>query len=209
MEVRPTRIHGAGFTLLELLGVMLCIFLLWGMINSAAVSMVQNGRRRQAAADVQTLATAVLSYRQEYGHFPDQEGMWETDLIYCPEGIVVPTGVTKVDASRLMQCLSNTNEVDNPRGIVFLEDPPSRMKEDVFLDPWSDAYIVVADANADGWIGIEENHSVISPFKVTDATKPGKGEKRTHDVPGIRDSVYVFSWGNSFTNAITSAGGFE
>ena len=203
MSAHTASFRSRGMTLLELLGVILVCFILWSFIFPASETMVRNGRRRQAAADVHMLATAVLAYRQEYGFFPGQDGNWDSDIVYLPEECTAPGTLNAVDAKRLLQCLSNTNEVDNPRAVLFLEDLPSRMVDDVFKDPWGDPYVVVADGNADGWIGESDTAgNIVSAFDVTDTTFAGN---RRHEVPGIRERVYVFSWGDSYTNSISTA----
>lgn len=206
MESRPAS-HRSGLTLLELLGVVLVFFIIWSFVFPASESMIRNGRRRQAAADVRTLASAVLAYRQEYGHFPDQGDNWDEDIVYRTEGVSSSASgnIREVDAERLLQCLSATNEVDNPRRILFFEDSPERVVDDIFEDPWGDPYVVVADGNADGWIGSGQgNGNTISSFQMSDSTA---SLTRTHTVPGIRESVYVFSWGGSHTNAISNLEG--
>lgn len=209
--VRPSSSR-SGLTLLELLGVMIVSFVLWNLIFQAAEAMGRNGRRRQAEADVHTLANAVLSFRKEYGFFPGQnddvEGAdaWEADIVYRTDDLAEPTpsDVRVLDVSRLFASLSVTNEVDNPRQILFWEENVDRMEEDVFLDPWGDPYVVVVDGNWDGWIGTKEGRE-ISGFDVIEPAFSSAG--RTHWVPGLRESVYVFSWGGSATNAIRTAGG--
>ena len=202
----PAARHRRGLTLLELLGVILVFFIIWSFVFPASESMIRNGRRRQAAADVRALAAALLAYRQEYGHFPDQGDEWDEDIVYLTDGITVANqgegSFREVDAARLLQCLSVTNEVDNPRRILFLEDVPTRVEDDVLEDPWGDPYVVIVDGDADGWIGSGHGGAnIVSSFDVRDTTT---SPQRTHTVPGIREGVYAFSWGGSHTNAITS-----
>ena len=205
MRMRPAS-HRSGLTLLELLGVILVFFIIWSFVFPASESMIRNGRRRQAAADVRTLASAVLAYRQEYGHFPAQGDEWDEDIAYVSEGIGAASagGIRTVDAERLLQCLSVTNEVDNPRRILFWEEAPARVVDDVQEDPWGDPYVVVVDGNADGWIGSGSGQgggNTISSFQISDSTA---SPARTHTVPGVREPVYAFSWGGSHTNAISN-----
>ncbi len=206
MNAFATR-HRRGLTLLELLGVILVFFIIWSFVFPASESMIRNGRRRQAAADVRTLASAVLAYRQEYGHFPaqdklDRDKIWKEDILYCSDDIQFQEdGVCRGNAAWLLQCLSVTNNVDNPRRILFLEDAPTRVEDDVLKDPWGNPYVVVVDGNADGWIGRPGTGNIVSSFDVRDDTT---SPPRTHTVPGIREGVYAFSWGGSHTNAITS-----
>lgn len=215
-----------GITLLELLGVMLIFFIIWAFVFPAAERMVDNSRRRQAAADVHAIAAALLEYRRAYGVFPDATeddvNVYGADIAYlvaggdAPHG-VVPTrsdDVRAVDARRLWQALrpcdpasAATANPDNPRRIAFLEPDHARVRDDLLLDPWGAPYVAVVDANADGWIGSSDGDHAVSGFQIDEESS----FHRSHWVPGIREPVYVFSWTQTGvqSNRVTSAGGFR
>lgn len=66
----------AGFTLLELLVVLLIIALLAGYVGPRLFSQVDKARVKSAKAQMKTLADAVTQYRLDTGHYPsEQEGL--------------------------------------------------------------------------------------------------------------------------------------
>lgn len=215
----------SGITLLELLGVMLIFFIIWAFVFPAAEGMVDNSRRRQAAADVHAIATALVEYRRAYGVFPaaTEEDVGATDIAYLlcvgntPHGVTPATSggdARDVDARRLWQALRpcdpsspDTANPDNPRRIAFLEPDHARIRDDLLLDPWGAPYIAVVDANADGWIGVSDGDHSVSGFHINEGSSP----YRSHYVPGIREPVYVFSWTQTGvqSNRVSSAGGLR
>ncbi len=205
-------------TLLELLGVLVLFFLLWAFAFPAAEGMVENTRRRRAAADVHSIAAAVVAYRKAYGFVPGtKENAADRtldDIVFLADGIDVPEASNRLrllDVERLYEALSPTNRTDNPRRIAFLEMSPGRFRDGRLVDPWGDPYVVVVDADANGWIGIEGgrvggNVSVsMRSFRIAES----RGARRSHDVPALRDSVYVFSWTSTGvqSNRVDSATG--
>lgn len=211
-----------GMTLLEILGVMLIFFIIWAFVFPAAEGMVENSRRRQASADVHAIASALLEYRRAYGVFPGagEEDVGATDIAYVTtagKSSGVPSTssdsehVRDVEASVLSDCLlpgaSGDSTTGNPRRIPFLEPDHARFRDGILLDPWGAPYIAIVDANADGWIGAASGDNEVSWFTIT-----GSGTTdRTHVVPGIRESVYVFSWTQTGiqSNRVVSAGGLR
>jgi prepilin-type N-terminal cleavage/methylation domain-containing protein len=64
-----------AFTLIELLGVIVIIGILFGLITSAALRARKSARKRRAESDCHTLASAVTAYRYEFGHWPRPDRM--------------------------------------------------------------------------------------------------------------------------------------
>lgn len=211
MEKLDHRLIGASrraFSLLELLGVVLVCFILWSFLFPAAESMVRNRKRRQAETEVHSIASALQSYHREYGHYPGEEAGRPCDAIYLPENIsCAATEMDELDPELLYRALCSSDDAErlalNPRQIMFLEENPSRMRDDLLLDPWGDPYVVVVDADGNGWIGESGTDNGMRPFTVTD--NASGGATRSHEVPGRRETVYVFSWADSHTNHIASA----
>ena len=202
-----------GITLLELLGVMLIFFIIWAFVFPAAEGLVRNSRRRQASADVHALASALLEYRRVYGSFPEaglSDGDCSGDVVYLPaatDGAPAPTvggDARTADAEVLLKALLPSGEL-NPRSIAFLEPDHARIRDGILVDPWGDPYVAVVDADANGWVGTVQSSgetSSIGPFSISDAG-------RSHEVPPLRDVVYVFSWTQtgSESNRVATAGG--
>ena len=210
-EPPPAGNARRGVTLLEILGVMLIFFIIWAFVFPAAEGLVRNSRRRQASADVHAIASALLEYRRVYGSFPGTglpDASDSGDLVYCPAAasggapaVTVDAGVRTADAEVLLQALLPAGEL-NPRGIAFLEPDHARIRDGVLIDPWDDPYIAVVDADANGWVGAQSGNE-ISSFHVRTAAG------RNHEVPPLRDLVYVFSWtqAGSESNRVATVGG--
>ena len=211
-----------GLTLLELLGVVLIFFIIWAFVFPAAEGMVENSRRRQAAADVHAIAAALLDYRRAYGVFPGAgpEDAGAGDIAYVTTfgksagaTSTASSGgnVRDVDASVLCESLlpgePDTPNPGNPRRISFLEPDHARLRDGILLDPWGAPYVAVVDANADGWIGANNENNEVSWFSI----KETGATSRTQIIPGIRESIYVFSWTQTGiqSNRVVSAGGLR
>ena len=201
----PRSAPRSGMTLLELLGVILVCFILWAFLFPAAEGILRTSRRRQAAADVHALANAVLAYHLEYGSFPCQENRWDEDILYATDSVSSSASLRQVDIEDLLHAPSATNSVDTPRCIPFLADGPARIRDGAPIDPWGSPYVVVADGNADGWIGSSDSH-VVSAFSVSSHTN---GVERTHHVPAARIGAYAFAWGDSDDTSVASLEGRE
>jgi len=92
------------------------------------------GRKAIAKSDVTQIATAVIAFREEYGHFPE-------------------TGQRVVDG-RLLAALMGNDDALNPRKIVFLEPSPASkqvggVRNKAFVDPWGGPYQIAIAQGAD------------------------------------------------------------
>jgi len=65
-----TRCRNKGFTLLELVVVMLIIGVLASLLLPAMAKARRNAKLRQAESDVSALAHAIRAYHHEYGRWP-------------------------------------------------------------------------------------------------------------------------------------------
>src|SRR5438105_6207681 len=68
MKFRATRAH--GFTLIELIVVILIIAALAALLVPAALRTLDRAKSAQAKNDVTQIVTAVNAYYTEYGHYP-------------------------------------------------------------------------------------------------------------------------------------------
>ncbi len=68
----------AGFTLVELLAVIMIIALLAGLLTPAVMRSLSSSRAAAVKAEIDLLDTALMNYRNEYGSFPpsDMRGLW-------------------------------------------------------------------------------------------------------------------------------------
>jgi prepilin-type N-terminal cleavage/methylation domain-containing protein len=104
-----------GFTLMELLVVMVIISLLVSMLAPALVIARERARRIKAAAEVRTLETAWRSYYQTYE--------------------VLPAGKTAMTAVNTAMLAGDDVGMGNASKIVFMEFSDTALQYG-FEDPW-------------------------------------------------------------------------
>lgn len=122
---RPSRRAGHGFTLTELLVVMVIIVFLIGLIFGAIRGAMHAAAVAAAKADVKNIVAAVNAYRSEYGSYPPgvpnsgQVGTYNTSLMNALMG-------------------------NNPKKMVFLVVDSKRFNEGSveYSDPWGDRYYI-------------------------------------------------------------------
>lgn len=196
----PHRTRRMGLTLLELLAVVVILAIVWAFVFPATDAVRRSALRRQALSDAQSLATAVTLYRDAYGQWPlqDQTKDAAQDIVYGTN-IIVTTGVTLLDHAALIRALTPrlVENPANPRQQAFLEIDSNQLQDGCFTDPWSTTnspspYVVTVDANGDGWIGARKDETV-SPIEVKERATGG----RTHDIPAVQETAYVFSWSDT------------
>ena len=104
-----------GFSLMELLVVMVIIGLLVSMLFPVIMVAREQGRRTKAQVEVISLATAWRAYFQTYGVLPAKGPM----------------------DSQLTRMLAGEDAVapGNPAGIVFMEFSEQQLQNG-FMDPW-------------------------------------------------------------------------
>lgn len=89
-----------GFTLLELLVVLLIIALLAGYVGPKLFSQVDRAREKTALAQMKSLADALGQYRLDVGQYPtEQQGLQAL--------VVGPVGVTRWQGPYLAKSLPN------------------------------------------------------------------------------------------------------
>lgn len=141
MNSSPSTPARSAFTLMELLIVIAIIGILMSLLFPAANSAIDAAKKAQAKNDAVQIATAVIAYETEYGKLPDG-----------------PTETGADINSTLLGALTGLNTNNNPRKIVFLEvNLAKKNKSGVdsltaptkFVDPWSNSFKIVTDANYD------------------------------------------------------------
>jgi len=70
---RRTRMRTGGFTLIELMVVMVILVLLAGGASLYIIKRIEDGRRARAIADIQTLENALQQYYVDNGAYPTTE----------------------------------------------------------------------------------------------------------------------------------------
>jgi prepilin-type N-terminal cleavage/methylation domain-containing protein len=106
--------HSKGFTLMEMLVVMVVILVLMGLLFPALMGARERARVTRARSEIQTLQEAWLAYGNLYGSFP---------------------GYTEMSADAVRVLGGENIDNKNPQGIAFMEFD-ERHREEGFLDPW-------------------------------------------------------------------------
>ncbi len=76
-QTQPCAGRG-GFTLVELLAVIMIIALLAALVTPAVMRAMSSARAAAVQTEVELLSTALMNYKNEYGSFPpaDMRGLW-------------------------------------------------------------------------------------------------------------------------------------
>ena len=74
----PSSARRSGFTLVELLAVIMIIALLAALVTPAVMKSMSSSRAAAVKAEIELLNTALMNYKNEYGSFPpsDMRGLW-------------------------------------------------------------------------------------------------------------------------------------
>lgn len=129
-----------GFTLVELLVVIVILALLVTLGSKSLRSARTSAKKAQAMVEMQSIETAIKSYFNTYGKLPvEQQKQGQQD----------PAPSTAF-SQEVIQILSAAHPTENPRGIVFIDPPAPALGP--FLDPWNEPYLILLDTKYDGKI---------------------------------------------------------
>ncbi len=123
-----------GFTLVELLVVIMIIGVLASILMPAVGAAFKKSKMARANSEVRGLETAVKAYLQEYGKFPLQ--FEAKDRTY--------TGNEYRDLVAILRGINVDNKW-NMKNILFLEVGEDSIKNGALQDPWEQDYVVAAD----------------------------------------------------------------
>jgi prepilin-type N-terminal cleavage/methylation domain-containing protein len=79
----PSSARRSGFTLVELLAVIMIIALLAGLVTPAVMRAMSSARTAAVKAEIDLLHMALVNYKNEYGSFPpaDMRGLWKGSAV--------------------------------------------------------------------------------------------------------------------------------
>jgi len=129
--------HNTGFTLVEILAVMMIIAMLFCLLMPAITAVRRAAMRAEAGARASDLVSAIKQYRNVYGKWPAQtQGTADTTYYGAEQRDVI---------------YSITN---NPKDHMFVQIADQCLENGVYLDPWRRPYVVVMDENSDGLLNL-------------------------------------------------------
>ena len=141
-----------GFTLVELLAVIVIIAILLSMAVPGVNRVINSARGAQARTEVKSIETAVLAYYNEYGRFPHPA---DDDVSYGELGET--PNMELMNVLRAVEGDGNPGHRRNARRILFLEvserslTPPGETEPDGnYRDPWGNQYEITIDADFNG-----------------------------------------------------------
>ena len=130
----------SAFTLLELLMVIVILGMLLGLLIVAVSRSLHRAKEEKTAVEVNTLASAIYAYRQEYG-------VWPGELV---AGVHTNDETTRhVDIIESLSVPAPGVESLNPKRIEFVNWDDYRVEDYTILNPWGKAYKVVIDCEDD------------------------------------------------------------
>ncbi len=129
MKMPLTR-HKSGFTLLEILVVVVIIGILVSLLLPSVTMLKNAAKRKQARIKALAFVSAVTKYRTEYGKYP---GQTQDDVDQDIEPEVMLEEI-----------------IENPRDRIFMDFTPEDFTEDGELaDPWGMPYVIAINENGD------------------------------------------------------------
>lgn len=145
-----------GFTLVELLVVIVIIAILIGLLMPAIQSALRRANAAKADQDVASIVAAIKQFYTEYGK-------WPCALNGQADQTFLGTSNTNDNRSqvRVMNILRGFDTRWNPKGITFLDVPAADMEgtdkdgktyasgSGYFLDPWGNPYVISMDTDFD------------------------------------------------------------
>ncbi|MFO0442536.1 MAG: prepilin-type N-terminal cleavage/methylation domain-containing protein, partial [bacterium] len=147
-----TRRWGRGYTLIEILVVIVIISVLASLIASQVMKIIDDGNRLKTRAIVVDLKTGLASYHTEYGRFPlenPEEKEWLTDgstaLIDTLAGLPAEGGAVNLNPKAIRFVEFPTAK--NDRHGIISQPRPSRL-----VDMWGNPFRVLLDADGNNQV---------------------------------------------------------
>ena len=188
-QLHPLR----GFTLIELMVVIIVIGIVGGIIFSGAGYLFEKQSIKTAQAEIEVLKTALDEYRREYGSYPetlDSQGKDSSRiLLHSLYGThdLIDDKWKRLDSSDYKKSLI---PVDNFSFLSIAEDNSGTFNlddEDYYLvDPWGEPYIYEfyrKDGNAGFLLYSKGPDRKSEPFASAEDGTPDKRPEDSHNIP--------------------------
>ncbi|MEZ5301527.1 MAG: prepilin-type N-terminal cleavage/methylation domain-containing protein [Verrucomicrobiales bacterium] len=155
----------SGFTLLELLVVIVIIAILVGVAFPVIGVVMNSARKSQARADAQNIANAIKAFKGEYSRYPVDQTDEDVESEEADEDII--------------SALVALNDDLNPRRLKMLDAKPAKESSDgsrkssgifytggtgaEFYDPWGQMYLISIDSDYNGELSNPDTESEGAP----------------------------------------------
>jgi len=163
--VRPPATRHRAFTLIELLVVIAIIAILVGLLFPAFKAVQTQARQTQAKNDLTQIVNAVNAFYTDYGKYPINVPLGNTNDAYVGTGGSIPAGATSYGTNNVLfdELRAVTNTL-NTRQIVFISPPfvkdgnnprsgiGTTTLTGQYFDPWGKTYSVAIDTSYDNQI---------------------------------------------------------
>ena len=204
----PTTNHTSGFTLIEILVVIMLLTVLMLTAFPAFRGLERTTNRHRATAEADALAQAALAYRRTYGQWPLEPRENGEATVFGPgeTAIVAAAGKDRdgpdispnhLDLAKVADVMRNirrtgTEEQNdhNPRRMIFLDLPDECFDDDgTPLDPWRQPYVLVMSrVSGDDKVARHEGGVRLYVESSQRASEPA-------EIDAPEDAV-AFSWGD-------------
>ena len=180
-----------GFTLIEILAVLVIIAILSGLVLAATGGMMEKSKRDTARAEMDIIEQALENYKERFGDYPKDDRSYSGTPANAGEFLfnALMGKISPADGAINVKPMLNhgplnlaTSNFPNPTA-----DNTSSVTNHV-VDPWGNAYKYLYDPEHDSW----ENYSYLlySMGPDGEATDPSTGIKNPGDDDNA-DNVYA------------------
>lgn len=130
-----------GFTLLELLVVIVILGLLITLGSKSLRAVKRSAKRTKALVEIKSIETALNAYQNKYGKLPAPNILQGREDLEDGEE----------ESQDTLAILMAEDSLLNPAQLVFLETQGSSVAG-VFVDPWGSQYKILLDTDYDGFV---------------------------------------------------------
>ncbi len=173
----------AGFTIVELIAVIAIISILTGLLLAGVSKVRASAKIKKAKATVEQLEAALEMYSQNWGTYPNDDGLSGSKFPGC---------------SVLINALESETSQARERGGSYVRYPAELKTSYGLLDPWGQPYRyhwhtsplsapsgpnVTAIGQGSGVANITYNIWSSGPNKINDEWSPDQSQGSTHPLP--------------------------
>jgi len=197
--MKQVSFHKGGFTLVELLVVMVIIATLAGLTLSTIQFVVNEGKRKRAVAEITTLGLAIGAYKADYGDYPRDANY--TDMLDArsdPDARIppptsspylMPASVALYKALSGDSDASGTIDASEKANTIYFHFPLNMLHSDngiitAVVDPFRNAYGYSTIGSSPAATGAQGYNPTYDLWSTADPEKKGP---RKNGTPPVSD----------------------